>query len=227
MKKLLIVLSLSLMFFLPSCGGSGGCGVTVCCFTAPPFRPFIVIYPDGLVVRGGTGVNGTITVARRGFNCFSLAVLVGNNFGLSLTASPSSVYLPGPPASAVITGQSFDATYGMPLVEYFDNYGYLIGSVNANSVSGDGTWLQATMPDLSSVYSGNYSIQVTNMRYDGYYLDIVGSASVNAWGRDRPDSDGDGWYDDQDCAPYDPTLNYNCNPPCGNQGNFAMECNAY
>jgi hypothetical protein len=41
---------------------------------------------------------------------------------------------------------------------------------------------------------------------------------MTAWGRDRPDSDGDGWYDDEDCNPYDPYLNYDCSN-CNNEEN--------
>jgi hypothetical protein len=92
----------------------------------------------------------------------------------------------------------------MPRVEYFDGNGYLVGSVYATSVSGDGTSLTANVPDLSSAYSGNYQIQVSNKTSAGYYAHTVGTASVSAYGRDRFDSDGDGYYDDEDCDPYDP-----------------------
>jgi hypothetical protein len=163
--------------------------------------------------------DGTFKAPKLGWNCSQVgfAVRFGSNLNLTLSASPSSVYLPSPPTSGTITGQSFDPTYGMPRVEYFDGSGYLVGSVNASSVTG-GTSLQANTPDLSNAYSGTYQIKVTNVTYDGYYLNKVGSATMTAWGRDRPDSDGDGWYDDEDCSPYDPYLNYDCNGNCGGGG---------
>ena len=106
----------------------------------------------------------------------------------------------------------------MPRVDYFDGNGYLVGSAYATSVSG-GTWLQANMPDLTNAYSGTYQVRVTNKRSDGYYSHIVGTAAMSGWGRDRPDSDGDGWYDDEDCSPYDPSLNYDCSGGnCGGYG---------
>jgi hypothetical protein len=98
----------------------------------------------------------------------------------------------------------------MPQVDYFDSSGYLIGGVYATSVASDGTSLQANVPDLSYVYSGTYQVRVMNKTSSGYYVHTVGSAPMTTWGRDRPDSDGDGWYDDEDCNPYDPYLNYNC-----------------
>ncbi|MGB7922606.1 MAG: hypothetical protein WCF57_05120 [Pyrinomonadaceae bacterium] len=107
----------------------------------------------------------------------------------------------------------------MPRVDYFDSNGYLIGSQTATSVASGGTSLQANMPDLSYVYSGTYQVKVTNKRSDGYYLNIVGSATLTGWGRDRTDSDGDGWYDDEDCDPYDPSLNYDCSNFCGGYDN--------
>lgn len=222
MKKIMLVFSLSLMFILPGCGGGGGS--SICTFSGyPTYRRYVVIYPDYYQVSGGTGYDGSIRVASRSYNCYYLSVLVGNNYGYTLTADPSTVNLQNPPASGTITGQGFDATYGMPLLEYFDYYGYLIGSVYATSVSGDGTSLTANIPDLSYVYSGTYQIRVTNKRYDGYYLDIVGFATITATGRDRPDSDGDGWYDDEDCAPYDPFLNYDCSSNCGGNYNLYRE----
>jgi len=146
-------------------------------------------------------------------------VVLATTSNLSLSASPSSIDLESPPSTVTITGQSFDTTYGMPRVEYFDSSGFLVGSVYASSVSGGGTSLVATVPDLSNAYSGTYQIRVTNKTYQGYYSHRVGNATVEAWGRDRPDSDGDGWYDDQDCAPYDPYQYTGCSETCGGYGN--------
>jgi len=216
MKKILLVLSLSLLLILPGCGGGGqnSCPLT----GLTPGATYLVF------ITGSNGIaitltriansNGAITI-QTPVNCSNVYAVLATNSNLALSASPSSIYLPGPPSTATITGQSFDTTYGMPRVEYFDGNGYLVGSVYATSVSGGGTSLQASVPDLSNAYSGNYVVRVTNKTYQGYYAHTVGTASITAWGRDRADSDGDGWYDDEDCDPYDPSLNYNCSEICG------------
>jgi len=228
MKKILLISLLALAFVLSGCSGL----MQYCNYTGgPPNAPYLIVYSDYTVGSGTVRPDGTFRVLKHGGeNCSQLRLRVtfGHNLNLALSASPSSVYLPSPPASGTVTGQSFATTYGMPRVDYFDNYGYLVGSAYATSVAGDGTSLQANMPDLSNAYSGSYQVKVTNKSDNGYYMDIVGYANMTGWGRDRPDSDGDGWYDDEDCAPYDPSFNYSCTETCGGTGNTPYElCNYY
>lgn len=207
MKKILLFVSLlSLVLVFQGCSDFLGCNYS----DGPPNAPWTIVYSDQMTVRSGNvKPDGTFNVPKYGGeSCSQIRTRVrfGTNLNLSLAASPSSVYLPGPPTSGTVTGSSFDTTYGMPRVEYFDASGYLVGSVLASSVTGGGTSLQANLPDLSSAYSGTYQIKVTNKTYDGFYLNKVGSATMTAWGRDRLDSDGDGWYDDEDCYPDDPFM---------------------
>jgi hypothetical protein len=221
MKTMLPLLLLSLLFMLPGCGGGpGSLSAATCTFSGPPNVRYVVTYPNGGTPSTGTvPASGTFSVLAQGALCTQLTVVFGSNSNFALAASPSSVYLPSPPSSGTITGQGFDATYGMPTVEYFDGNGFLIGLVYATSVSTDGTSLQANLPNLSNVYSGTYQVKVTNKRSDGYYLHIVGSATITAWGRDRTDSDSDGWYDDEDCAPDDPYIHSDCaSETCGGYG---------
>ena len=223
MKKIMAGLLLSLVLVLPGCNPFQ----RDCTLSGPANAPYLLIYPCDPTpgfpcgtnrASGTVGANGTFKVRKFSWNCSFLQSLVifGSVFNVPLAASPASINLLSPPASGTVTGHSFDATYGPPTVDYFDNNGYLVGSVYATSVSSDGTSLQANLPDLSYVYSGTYQVKVTNKRYDGHYLNIVGSATMTGWGRDRPDIDGDGWYDDEDCAPYDPYRNYDCS--CGGDG---------
>ncbi len=224
MRKILLTLALAMSSVCLAFSFSGcSAAIDYCNYTGgPPNAPWIITYSDLTTVRSGrVNPDGTFRVPKiGGENCSQIRLRVGfgNIMGVPLTASPSSVYLPAPPASGTITGNSFDATYAMPRVDYFDGNGYLVGSVYATSVAGGGTSLQANLPDLSYVYSGTYQVKVTNKRSDGYYLNEVGSATMTGWGRDRLDSDGDGWYDDEDCDPSDPSLNSNCSGTCGGDG---------
>jgi hypothetical protein len=226
MKKLLLLtLALPLLLIMAACiPGSGSCpsrSFTTAGLAVVPGARYLIIYPGlpALILDRVAKADGTVSFPSHGQPCGSITVTDVRNSNLSLTASPASVYLPSPPATGTVTGQSFDMTYGMPRVDYFDSNGYLAGSAPATSVTGGGTWLQANMPDLSNAYSGTYQVRITNKTSEGYYAHIVGTAPMTGWGRDRYDSDGDGWYDDEDCDPYDPSLNYDCSQTCGGYDN--------
>lgn len=89
-------------------------------------------------------------------------------FGFFLTANPDSVDLYSPPAVVTFAGGGFSAAYGMPVIEYYDEYtGVLIASTTAFSVATDGTTLVAYTPDLSGVYTGAYTVVVSNKASDG------------------------------------------------------------
>lgn len=126
-------------------------------------------------------------------------------------ASPSAVNLQAPPATLEMTGSNLTTAYGMPRLEYIDPYnGNLIGTATATAVSGDGAWMQASTPDLSSVYSGTYTILISNVTSDGSF-EYVGTATMNTFGRD-------GSYED---PPPDPET-------CGCSGSGpCMVCEAY
>jgi hypothetical protein len=98
--------------------------------------------------------------------------------------APGAINLQTPPATFSMTGSGITTTYGMPRIEYIDQFtGNLIGATTATSVSGDGSSLQAMTPDLSAVYSGTYNMLVSNIKSDGS-LDYIGSSTVDTYGRD-------------------------------------------
>lgn len=222
--KLLLIFLLFMLTAAVKCGGGGGgfpTGPTSC---GPPgypngqcgwptFSSFEVLFNDGTRRTYATGINGCIRWSPRNNDC-GILIRYPSSFGFSLVANPGSVNLQAPPASGTISGPGGISTAnGMPTVEYYDQYGYFIGGVTAVTVGGDGTWLEAPQPDMSNIYSGSYTVVTANA--DGQ---TVGIAYMDAWGRDRPDSDGDGWYDDEDCYPYDPSRS-SCYEPggCDNQ----------
>lgn len=218
MKKIASILLLTLMLVSAGCGSSNSCNFT----GLTPGGTYVIVITDPNTNVSSTfqrvaSSSGTITVSTR-LSCGNVAAIPAIRSNFALSATPSSVYLLSPPATVTVTGQSFDMTYGMPRVDYFDSNGYLVGGVYATSVSGGGTSLDTNTPDLSNVYSGTYQIQVTNKTSSGYYVHNVGSATMTGWGRDRLDSDGDGWYDDEDCNPDDPYYTNNCAETCGGYG---------
>lgn len=129
-------------------------------------------------------------------------------FGLigPFSTAPASIDLQAPAATIEMTGESLSTAYGMPYIEYVDQYtGNVIGSTTATSVNAGGTWLQANMPDLSSVYSGTYNILVSNVRDDGS-REYIGSSTVDCYGRDYvyeppPDPGPCGCPPDGPCMP--------------------------
>lgn len=104
-----------------------------------------------------------------------------------------------------------DATYWLPVAEYWDQYGNYIGSGTTTALSPDGTWMESAPPDLSGVYSGTYRVEVSNLYWDGQ-RQLVASGEVSCYGRDMRDADGDGWspdayyYMERDCDDYNPSV---------------------
>ena len=127
--------------------------------------------------------------------------------------APESIDLQAPPATfEIMSGKKrLDTTYGMPYIEYIDEYtGRVIGSTTATSMGLDGSSLQANMPNLSLVRSGVYHVLVSNIRADGSH-EYVGTTTVECYGRD-------GTYEDPpDPGPCGCPPNHMACLPCGPQ----------
>ena len=225
MKRIFLLLLLSAALVIPGCSGGGSSSCSFSGLVANATYLVVINNPStGIAITfiRISSSTGTLSISTNS-SCSNVVVVQVTNSNTALSASPSSIDLESPPSTATITGSGFDGTYGMPRVEYFDSSGYLIGSTLASSVSGGGTSLDCYVPDLSYAYSGTYQIRVTNKTYQGYYSAIVGTATVTAYGRDRLDSDGDGWYDDEDCDPYNPSRYTDCY--CGGGDQPITFCN--
>ena len=89
MKKILFAFSLSLALVF------SGCDILhdiFCSIFGQASAPYIARYSDSFTRRGVLNSSGNISVPSRGFPCGSVIINVGRNFGLALTASPSSPY---------------------------------------------------------------------------------------------------------------------------------------
>lgn len=119
--------------------------------------------------------------------------------------APEDVNVQSPPATFSLSGEGgLDTTYGMPLIEFYDVGGYWVGSARASAVSPDGTWLQATMPDLSACYNGGHGVLVSNVIEDGSFQ-AIGNAGLDiVGGSDPPPPPPDeGCHHDGTCAEWD------------------------
>jgi hypothetical protein len=101
--------------------------------------------------------------------------------GVQLVAysiNPTAFNPNNPPATVTVSGPGgFTASYGMPLVQYYDPTGTLQGYSYATSVSSDGTSITGPPPNFSSAPSGTYVGVVLNAD-PNYNYDIVGAATV-------------------------------------------------
>jgi hypothetical protein len=101
--------------------------------------------------------------------------------------SPEIILISTPPASFVIGGEAMDTTYGMPLIQLYDESGSLVAYTYATAVNAGGTEQQASTPDLSQCYNGLVAVLISNATPDGYF-EPIGTALVEITGGvDPPD----------------------------------------
>lgn len=131
-------------------------------------------------------------------SCGQEAPLVCNQVGTVFSMSPNAIDVNAPPATATLTGQGLDATYGMPIVEFYDEYGSYLDVTTASAVSADGTWLEASVPNLTGAYSGTYTVVIVNQTPDGT-RNVVGTATVWVYGNDMPPPPPDPLPDPNPC----------------------------
>jgi len=154
-----------------------------CCGTRPVTDGRV---PARWIITAGTFGCGQLTNPNMDVSAgqTKVAQCLTPGFVFTFAASPVSIDLQAPPSTMSMTGSGVDTSYGMPRLEYMDPYtGNLIAATTATSVSGDGTWLQANTPDLSQIYSGDYTVFVSNVQADGSLV-YIGAATLTAYGRD-------------------------------------------
>jgi hypothetical protein len=117
-------------------------------------------------------------------NCGSVRATPAGS-GFFFFFSPSAIDLQAPPPTFTITGGDLDTTYGMPLVEFRNESGYVISQTTAIAVASDGSQLEAYTPDLSWCYTGTYEVYISNANSDGGW-NLLSSANVDLYGNDPP-----------------------------------------
>lgn len=126
-----------------------------------------LIYPQGACLLF---LDATVRDVTIGSNQLVRCVIA---FAFAPIASPSSIDLANPPPTITFSGGGFDTTYGMPVVEYYDEYsGTLMASTTAFSVAPDGSSLQIYTPGLYGAYTGSYNVMISNKAADGSNIGV-------------------------------------------------------
>jgi hypothetical protein len=154
---------------------------------------------------GHTGCDRLIVSGPLPLTC-GAEVTINCGAGSVFAMSPDAIDVNAPPPTASFTGQGLDTTYGMPTLEFYDEYGTYFAQTAATAVSADGTWLQTPVPSLAGLYSGTYTIVIVNATADGS-RNAIGSATVWLYGNDMPPPPPDplpdpGSCDSKECQVY-------------------------
>lgn len=134
--------------------------------------------------------------------------IIGGFGTFPFAAFPSSILLSNIPAEMKVAGDGIDTTYGMPVVEYYNDSGALVGTSSATQVAADGKSISGPTPDLSSCYTGEYTLMVNNRAADGSLVQAGGARLRigNDYVQSCVDQDGDGYCVGNDCNDYDPSI---------------------
>jgi len=136
-------------------------------------------------VSGPTGDGNVCNGVHTGSQLVSAygdSILVPCLFNGTLSASapafsPSPFYTGSPSATVTVSSSagSFNNTYGMPLVQYFNpSSGALLAQGYATSIASDGSWISAATPSgVSVIPSGEYEGVVSLATSSGSYSPYV------------------------------------------------------
>ena len=107
----------------------------------------------------------------------------------SFTASPNSINALSPPATVTFTGKGISALSGIPVVAYYNEFGYVVASTPATNLSNNSLGVvnrvSVSVPDLSNAYDGEYTVAVHNINPDGTW-EVIGAAHITIYGNPVP-----------------------------------------
>jgi hypothetical protein len=110
-------------------------------------------------------------LALGGWNeCTGLSASVGlergveNRIGCTITGGfgfqffPTSISTAAAPLEFMVAGADMNTTYGMPTLQFFNEYGTLAAQTQATEMAPDNTYLKAWSGYLSGLPSGHYTV---------------------------------------------------------------------
>lgn len=107
---------------------------------------------------------------------------------VGFTATPDNIDALSPPASITFNGKGIDNAYGEPALAFYDEFGYVVASTQASQSlwsGGEIEGIAVSVPDISQVYDGVYTVVIHNIKPDGSW-EVVGAAPVTIYGNPPP-----------------------------------------
>jgi hypothetical protein len=109
-------------------------------------------------------------------------------------ANPNDIDAQNPPNAITISGSGLDASYGMPVVTAYDEFGNFAGQETATWVAADGSSLIVNTPSGLTVRNGAYNLSVENIMSDGSQ-NLLGMGHINVYNvPDDPPPDNSGCW---------------------------------
>jgi hypothetical protein len=100
---------------------------------------------------------------------------------LGASVLPDSVDATGAPAQLTIAADGIDTAYGMPTLQFYNQYGALTAQTQASDVASDGYSMTAWSNSLGGLPTGSYMVSVLNATPDGTGQ-LIGNASLYLYG---------------------------------------------
>lgn len=105
--------------------------------------------------------------------------VIRGTFGPS--ALPNSIDVTGAAVQMTITADGIDTTYGMPTLQFYNQYGTLTAQTQASGVASNGYSMVASSNCLHGLPTGSYMVSVLNATPDGIGQ-LIGNTSLYLYG---------------------------------------------
>jgi len=112
---------------------------------------------------GCTGQSNLFDIDRGKYN-YLLCLRIGR-FGFPFL--PSTLDASAPATEFIVYGEGITTNYGMPTLQFYNQFGTLAAQTTASQVASNGSWLKGWSNCLSNLPIGPYTVDVINATPDG------------------------------------------------------------